>query len=282
MYACKYLNFSRGNSDEDLLARRTIHKLEGAQGDAHIAEYADATGGAFDITVAPVVSAWGFTTDGNQVPEQKELEELLAHVGVEHIALAGETATLDKGTGIDLGGIAKGYASDRIAEVFRLREAERGWAALGGNVLAWGSRPDGEPWLIGIQDPARPTDTSAYAGMVRLEDAFAVTSGSYQRFFEQDGKVYHHIIDPATGYPADSGLVSVTIVADAEEGNGTMCDALSTALFVMGEEQAVTFWRESGYDFEMILVTEDGRVVISRGLEDSFAVEGGYVCETVS
>lgn len=246
------------------------------------AEYSGATGGTFDITVAPVVSAWGFTTDSNQVPEQKELEVLLAHVGMEHITIAGETAALDKETGIDLGGIAKGYASDRIAEIFRDNGVERGWAALGGNVLAWGTRPDGEPWRIGIQDPAKPEDTSAYAGTIRLEDAFAVTSGSYQRFFEQNGRTYHHIIDPATGYPADSGLVSVTIVADAEAGNGTMCDAFSTALFVMGEEQAVTFWRESGYDFEMILVTEDGRVVVSDGLEDSFAVEGGYACEIVS
>lgn len=246
------------------------------------AAYTAATGGAFDITVAPVVSAWGFTTDSYHVPAQKELEILLERVGMEKISLTEDTAALAPEMGIDLGAIAKGYASDRIAELFREQEVQRGWAALGGNVLAWGSRPDGKPWVIGIQDPANPNDGTAYAGMIQLESAFAVTSGSYQRFFEENGKIYHHIIDPATGYPADSGLVSVTVVAAAEPGNGTMCDALSTALFVMGEERAVEFWRSGSYEFDMILVTEDGRVVISPGLEDSFTVEGGYVCETVS
>ena len=246
------------------------------------AAFSDATGGAFDITVAPVVSAWGFTTDSRQVPPQAELDALLEHVGMEYIQVLGEEAALAEDTRIDLGAIAKGYASDRIAEIFRSNGAERGWAELGGNVLAWGSRPDGDPWVIGIQDPANPNDRSAYAGLIKLENAFAVTSGSYQRFFEEEGKVYHHIIDPATGYPADSGLVSTTVVAAAEEGNGTMCDALSTALFVMGEQKAVEFWRSGVYDFEMILVTEDSRVVITEGLENSFSVEGNYVCETVS
>ena len=246
------------------------------------AEYADITGGAFDITVAPVVFAWGFTTAENRVPSQTELDGLLAHVGMEKLTLDGNAAMLESGTDVDLGAIAKGYASDRIAEIFRESGVERGWAALGGNVLAWGTRPDKQPWVIGIQDPANPHDSTDYVGRIKLENAFAVTSGSYQRFFEADGKVYHHIIDPATGYPAESGLISVTIVADAEEGNGTMCDALSTALFVMGEEKAVEFWRNGVCDFEMILVTDDGRAVISAGLEESFTVEEGYVCETVS
>ena len=246
------------------------------------ADYADITGGAFDITVAPVVSAWGFTTAENHVPSQEELDALLAQVGMEYLSLEGDTAALMPGTGIDLGAIAKGYASDRIADIFRENGVERGWAALGGNVLALGTRPDKQPWVIGIQDPANPHDATDYVGRIKLEDAFAVTSGSYQRFFEADGKVYHHIIDPATGHPAESGLISVTIVADAEAGNGTMCDALSTALFVMGEEKAVEFWRSGVCDFEMILVTEDGRAVISAGLEETFTVEEGYVCETVS
>ena len=246
------------------------------------AKYTAETGGAFDITVAPVVSAWGFTTESRQVPAEEELKELLNGVGMDRVTVDGDTVTMVPGTEIDLGAIAKGYASDRIAEIFQSGGLERGWAALGGNVLAWGCRPDGKPWRIGIQDPANPNDSTAYVGTVLLEDAFAVTSGSYQRFFEENGSIYHHIIDPATGYPADSGLVSVTVIADAKPGNGTMCDALSTALFVMGEEQAVDFWQNSNGAFEMILVTEDGRAVVSDGLRDSFTVEGGYVCEIVS
>ena len=123
-----------------------------------------------------------------------------------------------------------------------------------------------------------------------LQDAYAITSGGYERYFEENGKTYHHIIDPATGYPADSGLLSVTVVAKANgpdftgPGNGTMCDAFSTALFVMGEEKALDFWRTGGYDFDLVLVTSDGRVVITAGLADQFeeVKDSGYAYETVS
>lgn len=253
--------------------------------------YSEESGGAFDISVAPVVSAWGFTEDSYRVPAQAELEELLTHVGMEHVhAQSADSTWLDEGTQIDLGGIAKGYATDRIAEILKENGIPRATISLGGNVLAWGDRPDGEPWLVGIQDPGHP-DEEAYVGGLRLEDGLAVTSGSYQRYFEQDGKTYHHIIDPADGCPADSGLVSVTVVADCGResadglpGKGTMCDALSTALFVMGEERALDFWRNSGYDFDLVLVTEDGRVVVTDGIAGAFTAEenSGYVYETVS
>ena len=245
--------------------------------------YTQATGGAFDITIAPVVSAWGFTTDSYQVPDGAELAELLTHVGPEHITTAGDAAALDPGTQIDLGAIAKGYASDRVAAIFRENNVPRGKAELGGNILVMGDKPDGTPWRVGVQDPAKPNE-EAYAAILALEDAFIVTSGSYQRYFEQDGKRYHHIIDPATGYPADSGLTSVTVVADSGEGNGTMCDALSTALFVMGEEKALDFWRSGAYDFQLVLVTEDGRVVVTDGLKDVLTEieESGYTYEIVS
>lgn len=245
--------------------------------------YTQATGGAFDITIAPVVSAWGFTTDSYQVPDGAELAELLTHVGPEHITTAGDAAALDPGTQIDLGAIAKGYASDRVAAIFRENNVPRGKAELGGNILVMGDKPDGTPWRVGVQDPAKPNE-EAYAAILALEDAFIVTSGSYQRYFEQDGKRYHHIIDPATGYPADSGLTSVTVVADSSEGNGTMCDALSTALFVMGVEKALDFWRSGAYDFQLVLVTEDGRVVVTDGLKDVLTEieESGYTYEIVS
>ena len=254
-------------------------------------EYALATGGAFDITIAPVVSAWGFTEEENRVPSQGELDELLALVGPEHITLADDAAALTPGTQIDLGGIAKGYASDRIAEILKENNIPRATISLGGNVLAWGDRPDGTPWRIGIQDPKDANNANAFAGMLNLTDAFAVTSGGYQRFFETDGKTYHHIIDPATGYPADSGLTSVTVVADCDRDEvdgtpsvGTMCDALSTALFVMGEEKALDFWRSGAYDFDLVLVTEDGRVVITDGIAGAFveSEESGYSYEVVS
>lgn len=247
-------------------------------------DFTEATGGAFDITIAPVVSAWGFTTDSYQVPDQETLQALLEHVGMEHVHLSGGKASLDPGTMIDLGGIAKGYTADRVAEIFQEHAVPRGKVELGGNILVIGDKPDGTAWRVGVQDPKNPDEADGLVCVLNLTDAFAVTSGSYQRYFEQDGKRYHHIIDPATGCPADSGLTSVTVVADSAQGNGTMCDALSTALFVMGEDKALDFWRSGVYDFQLVLVTEDGRVVVTEGLKDGFVEieESGYTYEFVA
>lgn len=249
------------------------------------------TNGALDISIAPVASAWGFTEDSFRVPSQEELEELLRLKGRPQFSTPGivTSVSLSPGQSIDLGAIAKGYAADKILEVLQEYEVPRANISLGGNVLAYGGRPDGTPWRVGIQDPARAEDPNAFAGVLNLTDSFAVTSGGYQRFFEENGEHYHHIIDPATGYPADSGLVSVTVVADCAlpEYPGTMCDALSTALFIMGEEQALDFWRfwkSSKTPFELVLITEDGRVVVTEGLVDRFTQEegSGYDYETVS
>ena len=262
------------------------------------ASYSTKTRGAFDITIAPVVSAWGFTADSFQVPSREELDGLLELAdpgGVSPVRLDAMlfSASLGPGQSIDLGGIAKGYTTDKITFLFRQYEVPRGLAQLGGNVLAWGDRPDGTPWRIGVQDPAKPDDQTAFVGVLNLTNAFAVTSGGYQRYFEQDGKTYHHIIDPATGCPADSGLTSVTVVADCGDGSdrgllglsGTMCDALSTALFVMGEEKALDFWRTwNETPFDLVLVTEDGRVLVTDVLADRFTAAEGteYQYVTVS
>lgn len=250
------------------------------------------TEGAFDITVAPLVSAWGFTADSFRVPSREELDTLLELVDYSGVRCSSDTsvrstAALGPGQSIDLGAAAKGYAAGKLAEVMREYDIPRANISLGGNVLAWGDRPDGTPWRVGIQDPAKPDDKNAFAGILELTDAFAVTSGGYQRYFEQDGKRYHHILDPVTGYPADSGLTSVTVVAPAgpsDQWNGAMCDAYSTALFVMGEERALDFWRKHQNDFELVLVAEDGRVLVTSGLAERFIpVENcGYVYKTVS
>ena len=240
-------------------------------------EYGAATGGAFDITVAPVMDAWGFTSEEKQVPSQETLQQLLPLVDSGLISADGGTVALAEGQAMDLGGIAKGYASDCAEEALRQAGVADGVIWLGGNVYVQGSSPDGDPWQIGIQDPQ---GDGSFA-LLRLTDAYAITSGGYQRYFEQDGKTYHHIIDPATGYPAEGGLLSVTVVADANgpgrspegyclPGHGAMCDAFSTALFVMGEERAIDFWRNGGYDFDMVLVTGDGRVLVTGGLSENF------------
>ena len=226
-------------------------------------DYTAATDGAFDITIAPVVSAWGFTEDSCRVPAADELAALLTLVDSKQLTLSGDSISLAAGAMIDLGGIAKGYASDRVAEIWKSEGVEHGLAALGGNIYCRGSKADGSKWRVSVQDP---NDPAAYVGILSLADAFAVTSGAYERNFTENGKFYHHIIDPATGYPAESGLVSVTVVS---QESGTLCDALSTACYVLGEENALALWREMG-SFELVLVTEDGRVLITEGLEGSF------------
>ena len=257
---------------------------------ARAKEYRDATNGAFDITIAPVMDAWGFTGDSFRVPERSELDELLKHVNSDEIQIQEEPAhsvTLGEGQAIDLGGIAKGYTSDWVEQTFRANGIESGKISLGGNVFVLGGKPDGSDWRVGIKDPR---NESGLAAILSLRDAYAITSGGYEWYFEENGKTYHHIIDPSTGYPADSGLLSVTVVAAdngpdwAGAGNGAMCDAFSTALFVMGEEQALDFWRNGGYDFDLVLVTEDDRVVITAGLADRLeeVKDSGYTYETVS
>ena len=246
-------------------------------------DYSLATDGAFDPTIAPVMDAWGFTTDSTHVPDSGTLSALLPLVDSETLTVTvpapGEdgSAQLAPGQAVDLGGIAKGYASDAVEAALRRNGAERAMVYLGGNVLVLGAKADGSPWRVAVQDPE---DTGAYAGVLALTDAFAVTSGGYQRCFEENGVRYQHILDPKTGCPAESGLTSVTVVAAANgpdydsetpaPGSGAMCDAFSTALFVLGEEKALDFWRTSGYDFELVLVTEDGRVLVTEGLADRF------------
>ena len=237
--------------------------------------YTAATDGAFDITIAPLVSLWGITTDSPYVPTQQEIDALLPLVGSEHLHLSGDTATLDDGCAIDLGGIAKGYASDRLADIFAQYGVDSALVSLGGNVYARGTKPGGAAWSVAVQHP----EQDGYAAMLSLTDAFAVTSGGYQRYFTgPDGTVYQHILDPKTGWPVQGDLLSVTIVAD----NGTMADAYSTALYVMGREAAQDFWRQNG-GFDMVLITKDGQVLYTPGLADKLTeTEGsGYAYASI-
>ena len=236
--------------------------------------YTAATDGAFDITIAPLVSLWGITTDSPYVPTQQEIDALLPLVGPEHLHLSGDTATLDDGCAIDLGGIAKGYASDRVAAIFARHGITSGTISLGGNVYVCGSKPNGQPWVVAIQDPR----SDGYAVTVALTDSFAVTSGGYQRYYTApDGTVYQHILDPKTGYPVESDLLSVSILCD----NGTMADAYSTALYVMGSAGAQAFWRTHG-GIEMILLTTAGQVLYTPGLSEKITPTEGSGYEYAS
>ena len=224
------------------------------------------TNGALDVTIYPVVRAWGFTTGDYQVPEAAALEKLLPQVDYSGVALSGGTLTLPEGMELDLGAVAKGYAGDQLMALFAAEGVTAAIVSLGGNVQTLGSRPDGSPWRVALQDP-----DGGYAAVLEVADRAVITSGGYQRYFERDGETYIHIIDPSTGRPARTGLASVTVVADS----GVIGDGLSTALFVMGREKAEACWRERR-DFDFVLLAEDGSVVITEGLEDCFSLYGSW------
>ena len=225
------------------------------------------TDGALDLSVYPVVRAWGFTTGDYRVPEQEELDALLERVDYTKIRLEDGFVSLTDGMEIDLGSVAKGCASSRVTQLWRENGVTSALLNLGGNVHALGAKPDGSPWRVAIQDPFG----NGNVGVLEITDKAVVTSGGYERYFEQDGETYWHIIDPATGRPARSGLTSVTVIGE----DGLVCDALSTSLFVMGLDKAARLWAESE-DFEAVFVTEDGRIHITQGLEGSFSPIEAY------
>ena len=225
----------------------------------------EATGHAFDITIYPVMKLWGFTDQNYQVPSEEALAAALAKVdaGALDYDADAKTVSFPDGAAIDFGGIAKGYTSDRVAKIFRDAGVTSGLVNLGGNVQTVGLKPDGTEWKIGIQDPE---DEDGMLGVVTTHDAAVITSGGYERFFEEDGVTYHHIIDPATGYPADSGLVSVTIVSE----DGALADGLSTSFFIMGKDKAAAYWKTHKKDFQFVLCETDGTLIVSDGLKDRF------------
>ena len=245
----------------------------------HISEK---TLGAFDPTVAPVMDAWGFGGESPRVPTQPELEVLLSTIGAARIAISYEDrhrVTIGSAQALDLGGIAKGYAGGCVKEIFE-KYGCTGVIDLGGDVMLAGKKTDGKDWRVAVKDPNDPSD---FLGTLTLSDCAVVTSGIYERNFTEDGVLYHHIIDPATGRPAESGLVSATVVC----ADGAYADALSTAAFVLGARDAVSLCDRFGTEtplLELLLVTDDGRVLCTAGLDGIFEpnTESGYLYEQLS
>ena len=227
------------------------------------------TGGLFDVTVYPVVKLWGFYDKAYHVPTDEELASVMALVGSQRVRYdAGtRTATLGDGQSIDLGGIGKGYTSQRVTDILKSAGIKSAMVSLGGNVQCLGTKPDGTAWNIGIRDPWN-SQSGIYCA-VSITDKAVITSGGYERYFEQDGKTYLHILDPRTGYPADSGLSSVSIVS----ADGTLGDGLSTALYIMGLEGASDYWRAHKEEFDAVLIADDGTLYATEGLRGSIRSE---------
>lgn len=267
------------------------------------------TGKKFDIAIYPVMDAWGFTDKNYRVPTEAELEKLRPLTDASEVrydAKNHEVSFDEDGMAIDLGGIAKGYTSSRIMEIYRDYGITSGLVSLGGNVQVLGTKPDGSSWHVAVQDPGvagedsettgteagdaagTPADSTTddaagtaadstaadaakpeafqFLGVLDAVDTAVITSGAYERNFTRDGHLYHHIIDPATGSPADSGLKSVTIVCK----DGTMADALSTSLYIMGKERALEYWRDHQDEFDCILMDTDNELYVTSPIAAQF------------
>ncbi len=229
-------------------------------------------GEALDMTIYPVSRAWGFTTGEYQIPSKEELDQLLAFVDDRQVQLdpASQTVQLPLSAELDMGAVAKGYAGDLSAALLKERGVESALLNLGSSTIRTvGVKPDGSNWRIAIQDPQ---DTSALAGVLEIGEGAIDTTGGYERFFEgEDGEIYWHILDPKTGTPAKNGLISVTVLSE----EAFLGDGLSTALFVMGLEDAVAYWRAEG-GFEFVLIAEDGSLYVSEGAAEQFTPIGAY------
>lgn len=226
-------------------------------------DFSRLTDGAFDMTVAPVMDLWDFTGSApHTLPDPDALQESLQHVDYQTVSIEDDLVTLaDPDAALDLGGIAKGYIADCLGTFLKQNGIESAMLDLGGNILVIGNKPDGSDWRIGIRRPFG--ESSDVIAVVPASDQSIVTSGTYERFFELDGQLYHHLIDPKTGYPVQNGLLSVTILANSS----AQADALSTSCFVLGLERGMELI-ESLDDTEALFITEDMKLHRSSGFPE--------------
>ncbi len=259
--------FSLNNNGKALASEDTATLLSLAL------SYKEKTNNAFNPFVYPMVMEWGFVTKDYNVPNTEKINELVKTVNSSALTLTDNKALLSNGASIDLGGIAKGYATQKLIDICKENNIKSALLNLGGNVYALGTKSNGTKWNIAIKSPIESLD---YLGYISVKNKCVITSGGYERFFEENGKIYHHIIDPETGYPADSGLLSVTIVSK----DPILADAYSTALYVMGTDEAVKFWRSNADAFDCILFTDKEELIITEGIKNDFSSDYHYtICK---
>lgn len=225
--------------------------------------YSEMSDGAFDITIAPVSSLWDFKAETPSVPSPEAIAEAVSHVNYENIIIRDNTVKLaDPQAGIDLGAIAKGYIADRIKDYLEEEGVRHAIINLGGNVLAMGSKLDGSDYNIGIQKPF--DETGEPITSVKISDKSVVTSGIYQRYFKADGKIYHHILDPNTGYPCENNLYSVTILTDSS----LTADALSTTCFLLGYDRGMKLINQLD-NVDAVFITNDNQIHYSKNFQNN-------------
>ncbi len=222
-------------------------------------EYSRASGGKFDITIAPLSDLWDFKNNTGTIPDDAAIQEAKSHIGYENVKIDGNTVQLlDPDAEIDLGGIAKGYIADQLKAYMEEQDISHTLINLGGNVLALGGKPDGSDYNIGIQKPFAQNGEAITA--VKIKNESVVSSGVYERYFKVNDKIYHHILDPQTGYPYENNLLGVSIVCDSS----TEADALSTTCFAMGLDDGMNYI-ESIDSAEALFITDDYKIHYSSG-----------------
>lgn len=224
--------------------------------------YSELSNGQFDITVGGITTQWDFHAEEPVLPDKAKLTEAARHIGYENVQIDGnKVRLLDPGAMIDLGGIAKGYIGDKMVEVLEEHGVTSGIVNLGGNIICIGAKPGNEGFTIGVEAPF--SDRTEIVGSTVVSDATLVTSGVYERMFKIDGKIYHHILSTETGWPAETDLDSVTLVAD--KGHSVDCDAMSTICLIKGYKEAKEFIE--GIDgVEAVFVLQDGSVKTTKGM----------------
>ncbi len=230
--------------------------------------YAELTEGKFDPTIQPVVKLWQIGSPQARVPAPEEIAAKLQVVNYHAVELDAELNTVwltQPGMGLDLGGIAKGYAADEVAAILREHGVKKALINLGGNLYALGNSPSGQPWRIGIQDPE--DERSQYIAVIEANDRTLVTSGAYERFLKVDDKLYHHILNPATGYPATTDLLSVTIITT----NSIDADALSTSVFILGLDDGLALVNRLP-DIDAVLINKEHQVFATEGVRDRMTI----------
>ena len=260
-------------TDED----SQIAKLNAASGEAvevsdelagyleKIFQLAQDSDGAFDPTIGKIIRLWDIAGENPHVPEQSELDELLKDVGYGKVSLDGDKVTLEKGATLDLGAAGKGIGCDVISDFLKTQTDVSGMILnLGGSsVMAYGEKSDGSDWKVALTDPRDPEGD--YLGAITLnEGEFLSTSGDYEKYFIEDGKRHHHILDPKTGYPVWYGLDSVTVICDS----GLFADGLSTACFVLGMDDALKLLEK--YNADAVFVDEDKNIYLTSGMKERF------------
>lgn len=242
------------------LSSETIYILKKAK------YFSEMCNGAFDVTIAPLVKKWGIFTEKQRVPSRIEIDNSLSLIGYKEVLIDDNSKIVKlsrEGQMVDLGAIAKGYAADRSKEIYMEYGIESAFINIGGNVLVHGNKPDRSLWKVGLQNPIEIR--GKYVAVVMVSDKTVVTSGDYERNFKKGNVKYHHILDPRTGYPANSGLMSTTIITK----NSIDADALSTAIFVQGLEEGMELINRIE-EVEGIFITKEKEIYITKGLKDDF------------